>query len=405
MDPNTKSTTESNIYDALFALLRSTLWGEERFPFITDEENPLDWDAIYKELSWQTIHTLPTDLLCRLDAAHRPKYMLHASHSMSRWYAVMEAQKELCEQLHEAHIPFVIMKGAASACYYPQPVYRQMGDVDLLVPPEYFEQARLLMLEKNYRLLEEDTFRHLEFMKNNVMFELHRVFAAFKEPGRAELFDNLLFDAFKRLEIITVEGYSLPVFPSAENGLVLLAHIHQHLESGLGLRQILDWVLYVDKVLDDEMWEHTFAPIVRRLGLKTLAVAVTRMCQIHLGLRADITWCASADEDICHRLMDYIMDQGNFGRKGDKSNHKSVKALSILQNFKKLQHLGLERWPAVTKYPHLKSLLTPFAWFWQLCHYIQLGLKREQPFKTLVKDIKKSHAEATLMEILNVNQK
>ena len=45
------------------------------------------------------------------------------------------------------------------------------------------------------------------------------------------------------------------MFPPLENGLVLLGHINQHLEEGLGLRQILDWALYVDKALDDDAWE------------------------------------------------------------------------------------------------------------------------------------------------------
>ncbi len=409
MNTSTNVTTKSNTYDALFALLRSTLWGEERFPFIMDKETPLDWDEIFKELSWHAIRILPTDLLCRLDSPHQQKYMLHASFSVSSWYAVMTAQKTLCEELHEAGIPFVILKGSASARYYPQPTYRQMGDIDFLVPPEYFERARLLMFKEEYKLLDEDTHRHLEFKKDNVLFELHRVFAAFKEPERAKLLDELLFDAFGRLETATVEGFSFPVLPPTENGLVLLEHINQHLEDGLGLRQILDWALYVDKALDNEAWEHTFAPIVRRLGLETLAIAVTRMCQLYLGLRPDITWCASADEDICHRLMDYMMEQGNFGRKGDTDSHKSVKALSVMQNlpafFKRLQQLGLKRWPAVTKYPRLKPLLTPFAWIYQLCRYIHLGLKREQPFKSLMQDVKKSRAKDTLMEALGVNQK
>ena len=97
------------------------------------------------------------------------------------------------------------------------------------------------------------------------------------------------------------------MFPPLENVLVLLEHINQHLEKGLGLRQILDWALYVDKALDDDTWEHTFAPVVHRLGLDRLAITVTRMCQLYLGLRPDITWCASADEKVCDSLMKGLM--------------------------------------------------------------------------------------------------
>ncbi len=401
-------TTKQNTYDTLFALLRSTLWGEERYPLDTIKDSLVDWDMICKEMSWHAIHILPTDLLCRVDLAHQQKYMMHASFSMSAWYAVMEGQKELCKLLQEAKIPFVILKGAASARYYPKPAYRQMGDIDFLVPPQYFEQAHLLMLKEGYKQLDEGTPRHLEFKKNSALFELHRVFAKNNDSETEAFLDDLIFDAFDRLETATVEGYSFPVLPPLESGLVLLQHINQHLEEGLGLRQILDWALYVDKVLDDGMWEQEFAPIVRRLGLEKLAIAVTHMCQLYLGLRPEITWCKDADKKACHDLMDYIMEQGNFGRKGDTDSHKTVKTVSAMQNipafFKRLQELGMMRWPAVHKHPRLKPVLAPFAWIWQLFRYIHLGLKREHPFKSLMQDIKKSRSKDTLMEALGVYQ-
>ena len=408
MNIETTSTVKPTTYDTLFAVLRSTLWGEERFPFVVEEGTAPDWDMLCKEMSWHAIRILPTDLLCRADSTHRQRYMMHATFSVSAWYAVMEAQKGLCSLLKDAKIPFVILKGAASAHYYPQPTYRQMGDIDFLVPPKFFDQAHQLLLREGYKQLDEGTPRHLEFKKNNALFELHRVFAKHNDSAAEALLDDLLFDAFERLETATVEGYSFPVFPPLESGLILLQHINQHLEEGLGLRQILDWALYVDKSLDNDMWEQEFAPIVRRLGLEKLAICVTRMCQLYLGLRPDITWCAGAKSDVCQRLMDYIMEQGNFGRKGDTDSHKSVNTLSAMQNipafFKRLQERGLKHWPAVSKYPRLRPILVPFAWIWQFFRYIHLGLKREHPFKSLMQDVRKSRSKDELMEALGAYQ-
>ena len=405
---NTNFTTDPTTYEAFFALLRSTLWGEERYPLDTFHDALVDWEGVYKELVCHAIHILPTDLLCRVDTAHRLEYLKSASRRVSAWYSVMEAQKGLCNLFQEAGIPFVILKGAASAYYYPQPTYRQMGDIDFLVPPEFFEEARLLMLEKDYKLLDAENSRHLEFQKNGVLFELHRIFARYNDKEKEFLLDNFIFDAVKNAETANLEGYSFPILPTLENGITLLQHINQHLENGLGLRQILDWALYVDKALDDNAWNQDFAPIVDRLGLEKLAIAVTRMCQLYLGLRSDITWCAGAEDKVCHRLMDYIIEQGNFGRKGDIDSHKSVKTLSAMQNipafFRRLQKFGTMRLSAVNKYPRLTPLLIPFAWFWQLCHYIHLGLKREKPFKSLMEDIKNSRSKDNLMEALGVYQ-
>ena len=245
---NTNFTTDPTTYDAFFALLRSCLWGEERFPLDTFHDALVDWEAVYKELISHAIQTLPTDLLCRVDTAHRLEYLKSASRKVSAWYSVMEAQKCLCNLFQEAGIPFVILKGAASAYYYPQPTYRQMGDIDFLVPPEFFEQAHRLLLDKDYNQLAKSTFRHLEFTKNGVLFEMHRVFASFNDNVKTTFLDDLLFDALKRTETADLEGYSFPMLPPLENGLTLLQHINQHLKTGLGLRQIIDWALYVDTV-------------------------------------------------------------------------------------------------------------------------------------------------------------
>ena len=74
------------------------------------------------------------------------------------------------------------------------------------------------------------------------------------------------------------------VLPDDENGIVLLSHIRQHLESGLGLRQIIDWMMFVRSYLNDEMWFSSFHEKAQRTGLESLAVITTKMCQKYLGL-------------------------------------------------------------------------------------------------------------------------
>ena len=73
-----------------------------------------------------------------------------------------------------------------------------------------------------------------------------------------------------------------------------------------------------------------------------------------------------------------------------------ARLLMLGQNYQ-IQHYGMRRWPALKKYPRLKPLLTPFAWFWQLCRYLHLGLKREQPLKGLMQDVKKTRTKDAQM--------
>ena len=52
---------------------------------------------------------------------------------------ILHAHAELTSILQG--IPFVTMKGYASAYYYPQPIRRTMGDVDFLVHPSDILEA------------------------------------------------------------------------------------------------------------------------------------------------------------------------------------------------------------------------------------------------------------------------
>lgn len=48
---------------------------------------------------------------------------------------------QLHELMTENGIPYVILKGAASASYYPEPILRTMGDVDFLVKEQDLKRA------------------------------------------------------------------------------------------------------------------------------------------------------------------------------------------------------------------------------------------------------------------------
>lgn len=52
---------------------------------------------------------------------------------------------ELHDLLTENSIPYVILKGVASASYYPNPVLRTMGDVDFLIDSANFLRVASLL--------------------------------------------------------------------------------------------------------------------------------------------------------------------------------------------------------------------------------------------------------------------
>lgn len=390
----------TNTCDLLFALLKTSLWGAETFPLPSLPD--ADWEAVYAELRHHAIQNLPVDALVTADSAHAARYRQTALRGITHWYRLMQEQQTLCRLLQENGIPCAVLKGAAADHCYPQPEHRSMGDIDLIVTPADFDRAAALLLKTGEYVGENR--RHIELRRNSIMVELHRSFSTFNDPRKNALLDSLIFDAIPRAQWTTLENFSFPMLPAAVNGLVLLEHINVHMESGLGLRQIIDWMLFADRHLTDLVWQRDFLPTVRQLGLETLAVSVTRMCQLYLGLREDLTWCRGADDALCADLMFHTLQQGNFGRKMPRGYNRTVNLLSTARKgpalLRSLQRRGCINWALLQKLPWLK----PFAWLYQLCRYLRRGLQLKHPIQHLRSALKKEHQQDILFDRLGVTR-
>lgn len=391
---------QTHTHNDFFALLCASLWG---MPFSPSAD--LDVTAIRQELKHHAIQNLPAHILSNVDPDNAMFYLQQAAKACAHWDALMQLQQEVCTILEADEIPCAVIKGAAADYYYPIPTARNMGDIDIIVKPSDTKKAIISLLDHGFTLHNDRNPRHIELRKNGIQIEVHRHFSVLSDESRGARLDEMLFCALDRVEQKTIEGYAFFMLPKLENGLVLIEHINSHMESGLGLRQIIDWMLYVDAALDDDAWFGEFEAIVQSVGLEKLAVTVTRMCQLYLGLRRDITWCQVADESLCHRLMAHTMQQGNFGRKVDKQLNSTVKVLNILDSdlnfFQMLQKHGCYNWKALRKHPWLK----PFAWIYQLCRYIRKGLKSKNPIRIVKSAFRRQKQHSDLFTELQIQRK
>ena len=287
------------------------------------------------------------------------------------------------------NMPYVILKGTNAAKYYPKPELRALGDIDIMTKRDDAEAACEALLINGYREItstdDVKEGRHRAFVKHGIPVEIHYYFAAMNDSEKAKTFDDLIVNNIG-------DTHDLP---DLINGLVLIEHINQHLEHGLGLRQIIDWMMFVDKCLTDENWG-TFDNYIKRTGLETLTIVTTRMCEIYLGL-SEHSWCRNVDKKICKSLMGYILDSGNFGSKRTNEEKKSYirfsQSLHPIKSLNELQRRGMNNWPAARN-----PLLRPFAWIWESMVYFK-------DFLEMSKNMKKAKSRERLLSELDVKRK
>lgn len=365
----------------LLPLLAACLW--DAASAIPDE---VDWKAVVAEARKQSVLGLITPAL-----PAEMEDLGFVQHSL--FLAYMHAQDELTALLQAGGIPFVILKGAAAAVYYPRPALRTFGDIDILVSEENYPRTRELLAANGYA--EEprpDTSRHCAFQKDGMTCELHHRFSTRDFDIESYVTEGLSAPEYKK-----TEGHCFPMLPPLANGLVLLAHLRIHLKSGLGPRQVIDWMMYCHKVLDDTLWQTQFAPAAEALGVTTLAVTVTAMCQRHLGLTKSITWCRDADPALCDELMESVISSGNFGKKRGRGNSVETVIAAIKSHglFRRLQYAGEFNWGLYHRHHWLK----PLCWLYQIFRYIRQGLSRKT---RLSDDAKRGLARYELLKRLGV---
>ena len=382
MAANKTNRHNSATSQQMFNILKKALWNKGTAH--ADE-------ATYEEMKKHAIAALATPVLPELNLSEElyNTWRKNCILSFTRYQQCLFIQTSL-----PITLPYAILKGTSAAQYYPCPENRSMGDIDLMTRREDCQAVCNILIENGFvDITDPNNIRHRELRKNNIIVEVHSYFAQLNDAKQAEYLDNLIIDNIKPSHIL----------PDMVNGLVLLEHISQHLENGLGLRQIIDWMMFVNKCLPDEKWPE-FQLMAIKIGLEKLAVITTRMCEIYLGLPKR-EWCSEANYDYCEKLMKYILSSGNFGNKlteeSDYSISTIVEARTVKNTIRMLHQRGMINWEAAQKH----AILRPFAAIYQIWRYIIKSFKRSNSVSKLKDEYDIAKERKALFDVLGVRQR
>ena len=384
---------------ALLEAIKASLFGTEpNYPKDTD------WTEVVKEAKAQTVLGIISPVI--------PVKDVSVEMGKATYMRILYEQDKLIKLLDANDIPCVILKGSAAAQYYPKPYLRAMGDVDFLVSHEDFYSAKKLLEDNGYQYQDDkdksddipENKRHIEYCKNGIEFELHQHFSS----PRYNI-DDILEHGIKNREYQQFDGFTIPVLPDIENGLVLLGHINQHLGfNNLGLRQIIDWEMYVDKVRNIELWKTRFLPIIKSIGLEKLFLTVMSTCITYFGLSNTVGITVKSDDSVL-ALVDILFNTGNFGLKTLNSieNNNDNRVSTSIYNiryygfFQYFRNVGISRCKLFQKH----KFLTPVAFIYGILRSAVKGLERIVHKDNVYKQIQNGRDRYLLNNKLGVKTK
>lgn len=370
---------------ALLALVRRGI-ATEGAPFDFSSLSADQWAEVIRESRAQTVSLLcfdaTEDLRDLIPQRHYAAWFAYAASVLKNNMTVRYAQDELVRLLEDAELSYILLKGYASAAYYPDGEKRSFGDVDFLIDPSQQERVEALLLENGYtREMEEHACHHV-FKKPNAHLEMH-----FEVAG---IPDGAVGDRFRRYLAHAATAYTLcesPHFhrPTADvHAVVLLLHsLHHLLGEGLGLRHLCDWACFVNATYTEDFWQERVLPLLRETGTLTFAAVLTKTCAVYLGTVCP-AWAESAPLSLCGELIADVFALGNFGRKNEERARSGMFSQQGKGSVKKGKLAGLWRTlkdTMYTAYPILRRcrVLYPFVFVWRAVKYLLLMLVGKRP--------------------------
>lgn len=355
-----------NMTEAQKALFN--LVGHSLFSMPLDISSEVDWAEVLKEgiaqsvplLAFKNIGELPigaaTSEMIR-------RYLKKCSETNYRCY---KGHEYLHALMTKSGIRYSIIKGVASAYYYPDPAARSMGDVDFYVAPEDLERAKAVFEADGFEVKETDSEHHVCLKKGSMDMEMH--FAPIAIPGdkMRPIFLEYWSDLCDKASL-TKDVFSEYMLPSDfHHGFIMITHFQLHLmPNGVGLRHLCDFVVFANR-FSDEDFRRVFEQRLKRVGLWRLAQIMSLAAVRYLGMPYK-AWMGD-DYATADALMLDIARGGNFGQREKSRSFEGVfiadyKATDLGKSrftrvFRTMNKYVKDKWSAVRWCP----LLYPVGW-------------------------------------------
>lgn len=302
------------VYDAFFRLLKVAAGGDapaEALCLSADE-----WQTLLKEASRHKLlgatfpavkkifdsSDMPTVTFVSWEKAANKIKLYNEKHRT--------ASAEVYRYFTDNGFRCCILKGDASASYYPEPPLRQNGDIDIWVGGQ--RDAVFSFLKERFPL-KKTTYVHSEVkMRADFEVEVHYtpswMYSPFANRRLQKWFLRCADGEFGNYD--EKLGCSVPT--DRFNGTYMLLHIFRHLFfEGIGFRQVMDYHFVLTKMSEAD--RDDVRRNVRRLGIGRFTGALMWVLSDVFGLDSKYFLCEPSARR-GRTLLDAIVVSGNFGR-------------------------------------------------------------------------------------------
>ena len=169
----------------------------------------------------------------------------------------------------------VLLKGYALALLYSNPDMREYGDVDLYIGEKDYDRMIPIIREtypESFWFSEEHAGLHFTMVLDENLdrvAEFHRVAMELHHMPRADrAFQQFTLDEMQRTRSVELNGVAIPIPSLQYNALYVFMHAWHHFaSSGVGLRQMADWMLALRAAAAEPDLANTLRPVLQAMHM------------------------------------------------------------------------------------------------------------------------------------------
>lgn len=337
----------------------------------------IQWNALFSAAKAHSVSAMVcmalerTKIFAQSDPEVR-KQWLDAKNKAVRKNMLLDAERErLAEEMGQAGIWYMPLKGCVLKDWYPRYGMREMADNDILFDPARREQVRNIFLDHGYSVESYQKSNHDEYCKPPVYnFEMHT--ALFNE----DIYEDLA-KKFANIKEKLLPDQNNPYclhFTREDFYVFILAHAHKHYShSGTGIRTLTDLYVMNRRIGQTLDWDYVNQEL-EGLGIRDYETDSRTLAEKIFGSESP-----AAEFDLTEpeqKMLQYYLGSSTYGTIKNRVDNilRSIQAdEKPISGFTKFKYCMTRIFPGrgwcKKHYPFIyrHPCLLPAFWIWRLC--------------------------------------
>ncbi len=237
------------------------------------------------------------------------EFNIYTKQLIYRNYNYLSVQEEILEKLRKNNVKCVILKGCSVSMNYNDPMYRILGDIDILVDESDYERAIHIFLDGKPHDPQKDKHEfHYGLEYKGYTIEIHKYVTIYSSENSN--LKNVLTNILDDIQTGKLDIYKFPVLNNKYQAICLLLHLKRHLlRNNTNLRMLIDYLVFADKISYSE-WNDNIYPELKILDLDTLADLLFELSDKFFGTNNTLKIKNKTNQHYVDELMDEIIESG-----------------------------------------------------------------------------------------------